>query len=383
MVHANSSATRTLIILSLVASLFASCKDDAPPTAVEGQSGTWTRKANMLSGMAYFGACVVNGRIYAIGGDGFTTATQEYDPATNSWTQGVPMPSGRIYHSACAVNGKVYILGGTTNSADPFVGRIAAVHMYDPATGNWTHVSEIPTPNALAAACVFDGKIYVMGDFSGRSTVQQYDPATNTWTPKRPMPTGRGALSASAVGARIYAIGGTVGAPDYVGLSTVEVYYPATDSWATRNPMPTPRWGLTTSVVDGKIYAIGGENNLDEPVPGPSTVEVYDPLTGFWSTAPDMPTKRRAHRSCVVDGKIYVMGGTIGTGWPPFTRVEIFDPAGSPTAIENIGFPQSQLTSIQFATITPAPARALNSLCLTLGMSRSRSTTYWEKKLPL
>jgi hypothetical protein len=46
--------------------------------------------------------------------------------------------------------------------------------------------------------------------------------------------------------------------------------------WTTKADMPTGRWELSTCVVDGKIYAIGGA--------GPSyqalrTLEVYDPVT--------------------------------------------------------------------------------------------------------
>jgi len=38
-----------------------------------------------------------------------------------------------------------------------------------------------------------------------------------------------------------------------------------TDAWNKRANMPTARMGLTTCVVDGKIYAIGGYEKANAP----------------------------------------------------------------------------------------------------------------------
>lgn len=91
--------------------------------------------------------------------------------------------------------------------------------------------------------------------------------------------------------------------------------------------MPTSRRAVTTSVVDGKIYVIGGY--LDPAVsgyPGVTTVEVYDPATDTWTTAPDMPKGRFAPRSSVVDGKIYVIGGMGYWIGGAYRIVEEYDP---------------------------------------------------------
>jgi len=91
-------------------------------------------------------------------------------------------------------------------------------------------------------------------------------------------------------------------------------------TWTKKADMPTARDYLSSSVVNGKIYVIGGSigNNLL------STVEEYDPLVDKWTKKADMPTARAGFATCEVDGKIYVFGGA--THLPPIPTVDEYDP---------------------------------------------------------
>ncbi|MCG9133009.1 hypothetical protein J5I95_15135 [Candidatus Poribacteria bacterium] len=95
--------------------------------------------------------------------------------------------------------------------------------------------------------------------------------------------------------------------------------------WEVISQLPTHRNSFSTAVVDGKIYLIGGtlfehaRGVLRDPGPGiwrgpfgMSLVEVYDPETNTWQRLTDMPTVRAGANTAVVDGKIYVMGGYAG-----------------------------------------------------------------------
>ena len=106
-------------------------------------------------------------------------------------------------------------------------------------------------------------------------------------------------------------------------LTTIEGI--AGSDWKVVTEIPTKRVDFATAVVDGKIYLIGGtffENargrkHENEPGiwRGPfgiSTVEVYDPRTNTWERVADMPTPRADLGTAVVDGKIYAMGGYTG-----------------------------------------------------------------------
>jgi len=141
--------------------------------------------------------------------------------------------------------------------------------------------------------------------------VEAYDPATDTWTRKADMPTARRTVAACVVDGRIYVLGGNASYASIELLPTVEVYDPTTDTWTQASDMPAgPTNHHTASVVDGKMYIIGGcvwGKAYMSPV-----VFVYDPATDTWTTAADLPTPRWDHTANVVDGKIYVIGGRVG-----------------------------------------------------------------------
>lgn len=115
-----------------------------------------------------------------------------------------------------------------------------------------------------------------------------------------------------------------------VGLAAVVLYNlaignAAANEWRVISQLPTQRTGFSTAVVDGKIYLIGGTlfeheqgvRRADLPGIwrgpfGMSLVEVYDPETNTWQRLADMPTARAGAETAVVDGKIYVMAGYAG-----------------------------------------------------------------------
>jgi len=83
--------------------------------------------------------------------------------------------------------------------------------------------------------------------------------------------------------------------------------------------MPTARRNHASCVVNDKIYVIGGYNGsyLD-------SVEEYDPATDTWTTKTVMPTARSDHACAVVNSKIYVFGGYNGAY---LDTVEEYNPA--------------------------------------------------------
>ena len=85
------------------------------------------------------------------------------------------------------------------------------------------------------------------------------------------------------------------------------------EKWQIVSELPTQRTGFSTAVVDGKIYLIGGTPFQNRRGPyGLSTVEVYDPQTNSWEQVADMPTPRTSTETAVVNGTIYVCGGYNG-----------------------------------------------------------------------
>ena len=123
-----------------------------------------------------------------------------------------------------------------------------------------------------------------------------------------------------------------------VGLAAVVLFHVAIENvaaeeWKVISQLPTKRSAFSTAVVDGKIYLIGGflrENKNGGPL-GLSTVEVYDTKNNSWQRLTDMPTPRLLAGAAAMDGKIYVVGGFSWIGIPGVDSkmlkvVEVYDP---------------------------------------------------------
>ena len=145
------------------------------------------------------------------------------------------------------------------------------------------------------------------------------------WTQKANMPTPRWSHTSAVVNGKIYIIGGSASEPNWKCLSTVEEYDPITDTWTRKADMPTARGWISPSsaVVDGKIYVIGGSDDIIWDLP---IVEEYDPLTDTWTRKADMPTPRWCLATVAHEGKIYAIGGG-PSDYDALDIVEVYDPS--------------------------------------------------------
>jgi N-acetylneuraminic acid mutarotase len=258
-----------------------------------------------------------------------------------------PEPEEELY--GVTANGKMYVLGGYGNN--PFGNPAGLVYEYDPATDKWTKKKNMPLPVHHQAQVEYQGKIYMFGGYlypepgawQPVDNAWEYDPMADTWKALTPMPGKRGSTVAEQVGGKIYVIGGATTNPGSKeaavfanrparSVGTNEVYDPATNKWATRSPMPTARNHAFSGAVNGKIYVIGGRigsafitvsSNVD-------IVEEYDPATDQWGPIKSrMPTARSGGGWATYGGKIYVAGGELQNRQiaPSFRALEAYDPA--------------------------------------------------------
>ncbi len=105
--------------------------------------GIWTTKTDMPTPGQSHRTCAVNGKIYAIGGDSTNIGcnalghpkVQEYDPLTDTWdATKTDMPTARISLTLSVVNGKIYAIGGDTIQCSI---DLSTVEEYDPQTDTW------------------------------------------------------------------------------------------------------------------------------------------------------------------------------------------------------------------------------------------------------
>jgi N-acetylneuraminic acid mutarotase len=214
--------------------------------------------------------------------------------------------------------------------------------------GGWVQVSELPTLRIAEAAAAVNDKLYLIGGFNwdenlGGSAppiarVDVYDTQTNTWHTAADMPTPRISAQAAVSSNQIYVFGGYNRVPirGEPWKTVVEMYDTQTDTWTLIRDMPTLRRNFGTAVVDGKIYLIGGtvlDRQFNHQIVT-NLVEVYDPLTGRWEKRADMPTERGRIQPVVVGGEVYVIGGYDLFGAGGFgdvaqqflTQIEVYNP---------------------------------------------------------
>src|ERR1700693_1230340 len=80
-------------------------------------------------------------------------------------------------------------------------------------------------------------------------------------------------------------------------------------TWTTRTPMPTDRYYIGSGVINGILYVVGGSSTHSSPWEYLPTVEAYDSVTDIWTTKTPMPTARYAHATGVINGILYAAGG--------------------------------------------------------------------------
>ncbi len=292
-------------------------------------SGMWTTKTPMGVPRDGLGGGVVNGVLYAVGGNNFGTfveTVEAYDPSTDAWTTKTSMPTPRgDFVGVGVVNGVLYAVGGMNNGFT----QLGTVEAYDPGTNAWSTKASMPTPRSGLAVGVVNGVLYAVGGYTSPGnnpsdivgTVQAYDPSTDTWTTKSSMPTPRKDLAVGVVNGVLYAVGGYDGG----FLGTVEAYNPGTDTWTTKASLPVPRYGSGVGVVNGVLYAVSGYNGSML-----STVDAYDPATDTWTSVASLPAPQFAPAVGVVNGSLYVMGGSSSPG-NFVAAVEAFTPAAAST----------------------------------------------------
>jgi N-acetylneuraminic acid mutarotase len=244
--------------------------------------------------------------------------------AQNSWTTKKPMSTARGGLGVAVVNGKIYAIGGFNGAT-----QLAVNEEYNPVTDTWTTKASMPTARSGFAVSVYQNKIYCIGGTTGdgdtvvsgfTGVTEVYDPATDTWETKLSMPTPRADLCAGVVNGKIYCIGGKKYwgvEPFYQELNATEVYDPVRNSWRTESPMPIPVLGAASAVLDGKIFVIGGSRHFQAgwDLSTVNSNQVYDPENDTWSTQMELPkavsyAAAEATSGVTAPKKIYFAGGS-------------------------------------------------------------------------
>jgi N-acetylneuraminic acid mutarotase len=309
-----------------------------PSSAITQPASTnvWATLADMPHERFQFQVAVVEGKLYAIGGNYVprtvthisSTADQirfereilvayneEYDPETNQWTEKTPMPTAL---------GCFYAIGAVQNKIHCILGAVHEV--YDPATDSWTTAKVMPNPsNYPQTASVVNCKIYVMtiGDPQG-NLLQVYDPTADSWAVKAPAsPCSLNfGLNSVVIDDKIFLI-----------TNSIQAYDPATNDWSFVTTTPSPNEGEAAAATSGvhstkAIYIIGGRNPTN-PIGTLWSVKVFFPETGTWGSGIATAQAASMYQGItVIDDIIYMMGGQHNIFTPQINYTEMYIPYG-------------------------------------------------------
>lgn len=174
--------------------------------------------------------------------------------------------------------------------------------------GTWQPLQPMPSALQQLGAATLAGRVYAVGGFDANqqvvNTVYRYDPLRDTWQTVTGLPAAPAIshVAAVALAGKLYILGGL--RQDGTAVDTVHIYTAQTGQWTTGRFMLNPRGAAAAAVIDGRIYLAGGS----PPARG-SDFSVYDPLTNRWTRLPNMQTFRGHLAGAAYGGKFYAIGG--------------------------------------------------------------------------
>lgn len=200
--------------------------------AYDPTGNSWALKASMSGARSGLAAAVIDNVIYAVGGDEALggdpsmplNMLEAYDSVSNTWTTKTPMLNSRSGLAAAVVNGKLYAIGGDAGGS---------VEEYDPIANTWTTKAPMPNPGGAVAGGAIDGLIYVVAGSSG--TVKVYNPATDAWATLGSMPSARRQFALGVFDGRLWAAGGLAGNDSSTPVATHEAFRPPEATWWSSN----------------------------------------------------------------------------------------------------------------------------------------------------
>ncbi|XP_075896771.1 kelch-like protein 26 isoform X2 [Nelusetta ayraudi] len=239
-------------------------------------------------------ACVaaLDNFVYVVGGqhlqhrsgEGAADSCYRYDPHLSQWLRIQPLQEARIQFQLSVLHRQLYATGGRNRS-----GSLSSVERYCPKRNEWTFVEPLKRRLWGHAGSACGDNLYVSGGYGvsldDKKSLHCYDPASDQWDFKAPMNEPRVLHAMVSCGGggrdRIYALGGRMDHVDRCfDVLAVEYYSPESDQWTTVAPMTAGQSEAGCCLLDGKIYIVGGYNwHLNNVT---SIVQVYNTETDEW-----------------------------------------------------------------------------------------------------
>ncbi|MBX7099616.1 MAG: hypothetical protein K1X89_18005 [Myxococcaceae bacterium] len=183
----------------------------------------------------------------------------------------------------------------------------------------WMTTAPMYTPREFQTASLLPfGMVLVVGGLGGPTSAplasaELFNPETGTWIPVADLHTARAQHTATLLlDGRVLVVGGVggTGGLPRVDLASAEIFDPLSGAWTSVAPMHAARRSHSaTLLANGRVLVCGGLGNDGR------SCELFDPLTSTWTFATAMTTVRwSAAAERLVDGRVLMAGGAIGSG---------------------------------------------------------------------
>jgi hypothetical protein len=192
------------------------------------------------------------------------------------------------------------------------------------SSGRWRPISLLSGPRSAACTAVVENEdgqpeMWVMGGYDRghvSTAVEAYNPRTNSWRSCMPLIQPRRKPVTGVVGGRLVIAGGTVHGCLF---ASVEAYTPT--GWDPLAHMPHATSDATACVLDGRLYVMGGGAYKKLQVLERSEANGFS-----WCVKAELPDERSGAAAVAHQGKIWYMGGITDAG-SGFDDVSIYDPS--------------------------------------------------------
>ena len=187
------------------------------------RGGSWVELPRLTHARAAAAAAVVGDKLVVTGGQNqkqLVAQTEVFDG--QSWKDAADLPTPREHLGAVSDGTYVYTVGGRFLSADK---NSAAFERFDPQSGQWTRLVDMPTPRGSYGTAYIDGRIVALGGEEPTqvlATAEMYDIAEGKWISLPSLPTARHGEVVAAVGNTVYCIGGADRPTHEGAVATVE-----------------------------------------------------------------------------------------------------------------------------------------------------------------
>lgn len=308
----------SILLLSLIA------MTGAPAIA----QGDWEAAARLDASRAGLAVVSHEGRIYAAGGSGLTDPRSEfesYDLELDRWFPETALPRGLERFGLASVNGRIYAAGGYARGEDG-VAPSAGVWSWSFEGNIWQSEAAMPAAKADLSLVTVGGSLYAFGGLRDDRAAFIFDPEERRWeTINVPDGVTRRAMAVAVVDGRVYLMGGRLDADTVV---RVDSFDPETGAWDRAPELPAPRSGAAVAVLDGRIHLLGGRGADSRETL--QTHVSWQPGETSWREEQLMPAPRTGGGAAVLADAIYLVGGGSGGGFlAPFTALDttdVFDP---------------------------------------------------------